>query len=62
MSHLELNDLEQEALTEVLKNFLSELRNEVAHTDRATYRDHLKEQEHWIKRIVARLDQTQTHI
>lgn len=56
MSHLELNDLEQETLAEVLKNFLSELRSEVARTDRQAYRDHLKEQEHWIKRILGRLD------
>ncbi|MGZ5818202.1 MAG: hypothetical protein ACXWJD_05585 [Burkholderiaceae bacterium] len=58
MSYLELNDLEQEALVEVLKGFLSELRTEVVHTDRYVYKEHLKEQEHLVKRILAKLDQT----
>lgn len=57
MSYLELNDLEQEALVEVLKGFLSELRTEVVHTDHSGYREHLKEQEHLVKRILGRLDQ-----
>ncbi|MGZ3159974.1 MAG: hypothetical protein ACXU7H_12880 [Burkholderiaceae bacterium] len=58
MSYLELNDLEQEALVEVLKGFLSELRTEVVHMDRYVYKEHLKEQEHLVKRILAKLDQT----
>ena len=58
MSHLELNDLEQEALVEVLKSFLSELRNEVVHTDRYAYKEHLKEQEDLVKRILGKLDKT----
>lgn len=57
MSHLELNDLEQEALVEVLKSFLSELRTEVVHTDRHAYKERLKEQEDLVKRILGRLDQ-----
>jgi hypothetical protein len=56
MSYLELNDLEQEALAEVLKSFLSEVGSEVAHTDRHAYRERLKEQEHWVKRILSKLD------
>ncbi|HEY8099497.1 MAG TPA: hypothetical protein VIF82_01995 [Burkholderiaceae bacterium] len=56
MSHLELNDLEQEALVEVLKSFLSELRTEVVHTDRYSYKEHLKEQEDVVKRILGKLD------
>lgn len=57
MSYLELNDLEQEALTEVLKSFLSEVKTEVSHTDRQAYREHLKEQMHWVRRILSKLDQ-----
>lgn len=60
MSNLELNDPEQEALTEVLKNALSELRSEVGRTDRETYRAHLKEQEYWIKGILNRLESGKT--
>ena len=57
MSYLELNELEQEALAEVLKTFLSELKTDVTHTDRQAYRERLKEQEHWVKRILSKLDQ-----
>ncbi|MGZ3237324.1 MAG: hypothetical protein ACXU8A_08105 [Burkholderiaceae bacterium] len=57
MSYLELNDLEQEALVDVLKSFLSELRTEVVHTDRYAYKEHLKEQEDLVKRILGKLDQ-----
>jgi hypothetical protein len=56
MSYLELNDLEQEALVEVLHGFLSELRTEVVHTDSHSYKEHLKEQEHLVRRILGRLD------
>jgi hypothetical protein len=55
MIQLELNDQEQEALTEALRSFLSELRTEVSHTDRQAYRKQLKDQEEVIKAIVARL-------
>lgn len=55
MSQLELNDQEREALVEVLRSFLSELRNEVSHTDRLVYREQLKAQEHVIQGIVGKL-------
>jgi len=57
MSQLELNDQEKEALTLVLKSFLSELRNEVGHTDRLAYREALKNQEQSLKVILSRLEQ-----
>lgn len=53
---LELNATEQETLAEVLRSFLSELRNEVSHTDRQAYRERLKAQELLIKQIQERLD------
>lgn len=55
MSQLELNDQEKETLLEVLRSFLSELRNEVSHTDRLAYRNQLKAQEHVIQGILGRL-------
>lgn len=54
---LELNRHEQETLADVLKSSLSELREEVAHTDRLAYRERLKEQEELLKEILSRLDQ-----
>jgi hypothetical protein len=55
MLQLELNDQEKETLLEVLRSFLSELRNEVGHTDRLAYRNQLKAQEHVIQGILGRL-------
>lgn len=56
MLQLELNDQEQRALGEALQSFLSELKTEVSHTDRQAYRQQLKEQEHLLKSIAARLN------
>lgn len=55
MAQLELTDQEKETLAEVLRSFLSELRNEVSHTDRLAYRNDLKAQERLIEDILARL-------
>lgn len=56
MSQLELNDQEKETLADVLRSFLSELRNEVSHTDRLAYREQLKAQEHVIEGILGKLN------
>lgn len=53
---LELNAPEQETLTEVLRSFLSELRNEVGHTDRLAYREQLRAQESLIKQILEKVE------
>lgn len=53
---LELNATEQATLAEVLGSFLSELQNEVSHTDRQAYRERLKAQASLIKQIQERLD------
>lgn len=58
MLQLELDDQEQEALVEVLKSFLSELRTEVSHTDRLAYRERLKGQEQLIKKILSKLERS----
>ncbi|HJW24212.1 MAG TPA: hypothetical protein VJ576_04875 [Rhodocyclaceae bacterium] len=55
MLQLELNDQEHETLVEVLRMFLSELRAEVTHTDKPSFRDGLKEQERVLKEILGKL-------
>lgn len=59
MPHIELNNPEREALAEALRSFLSELRNEVSHTDRLIYREKLKAQELLIRQI---LEKVKTHV
>lgn len=58
MLQLELDEQGQEMLTEVLKSFLAELRNEVSHTDRRAYRDRLKAQAHLIEAILGKLERS----
>lgn len=57
MSLIELDDHERQALVEVLQSFLSELRNEVTHTDRQEFRQRLKDQEHLLRKILGKIDQ-----
>lgn len=57
MVRLELNDQEQEMLGEVLRSFLSELKNEVGHTDRQAYRERLKDQAQLINLILGKVGQ-----
>ncbi len=57
MLRLELEDQEQEALVDVLKSFLSELRSEVVHTDSHAYREGLKAQEQLLKKILVKVEQ-----
>lgn len=57
MLQLELNNQEQETLTEVLKSFLSELRTEISHTDRKAYREQLKDQDQTVRQILGRVEQ-----
>ena len=56
MLQLELNAPEQETLAEVLRSFLSELRNEVGHTDRLAYREQLKAQESMVKHLLEKVE------
>lgn len=52
MTRLELSPEEQEALIEVLESFLSDLRMEIADTERLAFRERLKGQEQIIKRLL----------
>lgn len=52
MIQLDLTDNDQKIITDVLENTLSELRMEIANTDRKEYRDMLKERKAVISRVL----------
>lgn len=52
MIQLDLTDKDQKIITDVLENTLSELRMEIANTDRKAYRDMLKERKAVISRVL----------
>lgn len=55
---LELTEEEKEILTDLSKSELSELRFEIADTDRKDFRDMLKRKEVLLKRIIEQLETT----
>jgi hypothetical protein len=55
MTQLELSPKEREVLIEVLESFLSDLRMEIADTERLAFRERLKSQEQIIKRLLEAL-------
>jgi hypothetical protein len=55
MAQIELTDHEAETLKEILKSYLSELRAEIADTDRMKMRSALKEQEVFINKLLETL-------
>ncbi|GIX27859.1 hypothetical protein [Pelomicrobium sp. G1] len=55
MTQLELSPEEREVLIEVLESFLSDLRMEIADTERLAFRERLKSQEQIIKRLLGAL-------
>ena len=55
MIHLELTDDEAKVLREALDFYLSDLRMEVADTDRQDFRNRLKQEEITIKKILGAL-------
>jgi hypothetical protein len=55
MTQLELSPEEREVLIEVLESFLSDLRMEIADTERLAFRERLKSQEQIIKRLLEAL-------
>ncbi len=54
---LELTDEEKEILLDLSKSELSELRFEIADTDRKNFRDMLKRKEVLLKRIIQQLEE-----
>lgn len=57
MIELDLDDQERETLATVLKSYLSDLRMEIADTDRQDFRDMLKERKLVIGKVLAALGQ-----
>ena len=55
MSQLELGPEEVEVLRQVLDTYLSDLRMEIAATDRMEFRDELKRQEAVLRQVLERL-------
>jgi hypothetical protein len=55
MTHLELSDVEVETLGEVFETYLSDLRMEIAGTDRAEYREGLKTRKEIIQSMLERM-------
>ncbi len=55
MSKLTLTGKEEWMLMQILESYLSDLRMEVADTDRKGYRDELKVEEAFLKELIAKL-------
>ncbi len=55
MIQLELKDDEGEALREILRSYLSDLRMEIADTDSKDFRESLKEKEAFLNRLLGLL-------
>ena len=55
MAEVTLTDREEEMLKGILESYLSDLRMEVADTDRKQYRDELKVEEAFLKDLIAKL-------
>jgi hypothetical protein len=57
MIQLDLDDQDRETLVTVLKSYLSDLRMEIADTDRQDFRDMLKERKAVIGKVLTTLGQ-----
>ena len=55
MAEVTLTDKEEKMLKGILESYLSDLRREVADTDRKAYRDELKVEEVFLKELIAKL-------
>ncbi len=56
MARLELSDEEVEELQSILRNYLSDLRMEIAGTDNWDFREGLKRREMLLDRVLERLE------
>lgn len=59
MAQLTLNNEETLKLKKILESYLSDLRMEVADTDRKEYRDELKVEEAFLKDMINKLSEQQ---
>ncbi len=55
MPRLELNDAEARNLSDILESYLSDLRMEIADTEKMEWRTAMKERELFIKDIISQL-------
>ncbi len=55
MITIELSDEEKEALVKVLQSYISDLRMEIADTDRASFREQLKKEKGYLESILDKL-------
>ncbi len=60
MIQLDLNQDEREILTAILRNYLSDLRMEISHTDRMAFREQLKLRKQVLKKVLATLQAPET--
>ncbi len=60
MIQLDLNQDEREILTAILRNYLSDLRMEISHTDRMAFREQLKLRKQVQKKVLATLQAPET--
>lgn len=57
MVQIELNSQEVEMMKEIIEGYLSDLRMEIADTDRMDFRENLKKKEGFLKSLLQRLEQ-----
>ncbi len=55
MAQIELTDEEVGMLTEIIESYLSDLRMEIADTDKMKFREELKKREAFLKDLLQRL-------
>lgn len=60
MITLQLDEQEQQVLTELLEREIPNLRHEIHHTDDRAYRDFLKAREHLLERLLTTVKTTTT--
>lgn len=58
MASLDLTDTEVEILVAVLRNYLSELRSEIAHTDSREFREILKRRKSVLVKVITSLERS----
>jgi len=56
MIHLDLDDQEKQALSAVLKSYLSDMSYEIADTDRMAFRDELKAKRDLLQKVMDAVD------
>lgn len=54
---LELQPLELEALRQVLRSYLDDLRTEISHTDTRDFRESLKSQQAMLEKLLRQIEQ-----